>query len=241
MELSEALLAQKIYTIGTMQCHRGEPLEIWSSQNLVKHDIIARSNRKVTVLAWKDKRIVKSITTKHDNSMFNSVTRRKKEGHGEREQIQKPICVCDYNKYLSGVHHVDQMISYYLSTRKTLKWTNKMFFYLMKISVANAYVLYQAKSSMLRMTLYDFHLILIFKMCQKCLECGDILSSDDEGGSLLKSSKYPPLSRLHGGFKHHQTENILSTATRKYPERACKLCWKNGIRKDMSFTAKNVK
>ena len=146
VELSEALLAQKIHTIGTMRCHRVNPNEIGNSQNLVRHNIIARSNGKVTVLAWKDKRIVKAITTKHDNSMV-SVTRRKKGGHGDIEQIQKPVCVCDYNKHMPGVNHVDQIILYYPSTRKTLKWTKKLFFYLMEISVSNAYVLYQAKSS----------------------------------------------------------------------------------------------
>ena len=147
VELIEALLVQKIHTIGTMRCHRVNPNKIGNSQNLVRHNIIARSNRKVTVLAWKDKRIVKAITTKHDNSMV-SVTRRKKGGHGDIEQIQKPVCVCDYNKHMSGVNRVDQIILYYPSTRKTLKWTKKLFFYLMEISVSNAYVLYQAKSSM---------------------------------------------------------------------------------------------
>ena len=63
----------------------------------------------MTVLAWKDKRIVKAITTKHDDSMV-SVTRRKKGGHGERELIQKLVCVCNYNKHMSGVDHVLQMI-----------------------------------------------------------------------------------------------------------------------------------
>ena len=200
VELSEALLAQKIHMLTSEQCDvRGDPTKIWNSQNLVRHNIIARSNEKVTVLAWKDKRIVKAITMKHDNSMV-SVTRRKKGGHGEREQIQTPVCVCDYNKHMPGVDHVDQIILYYPSTRNTLMWTKKLFFYFMEISVSKAYVLYQAKSSM---TLYDFHLKLISKMCRKCLKCEDTLSSEDEGGSLPKSPRYPPPSRLHGGFKHH--------------------------------------
>ena len=145
---------------------------------------------------------------------------------GERKEDRKKGSkfrnqyVCKYNKHMLSVDYVDQMISYYPSTRKTLKWTKKMFFYLMEISIANAYVLYQAKSSMPRITLYDFHLKLISKMCQKCLKCGDTSSSDDEGGSLLKSPRYPPLSQLHGGFKHHQKENIHFIATSKHPQRA---------------------
>ena len=48
VELREALLAQKIHTIGTMRCHRGDPTKIRNSQNLVRHNIIARSNGKVS-------------------------------------------------------------------------------------------------------------------------------------------------------------------------------------------------
>ena len=52
-----------------MRCFRGEPREIRNPQNMVRHDVIARSNGRVTVLAWKDKRIAKAITMKHDNSV----------------------------------------------------------------------------------------------------------------------------------------------------------------------------
>jgi len=39
-------------------------------------DIIARDNGKVLILAWKDKRVVKAISTKHDAST-TTVIRRK--------------------------------------------------------------------------------------------------------------------------------------------------------------------
>ena len=48
----------------------------------------------------------------------------KKGGHGEMEQVKKPACICNYNENMSGVDHIDQMISYYLCTRKTLKSRN---------------------------------------------------------------------------------------------------------------------
>jgi len=79
------------------------------------------------VLSWKDKRLVKFISTKHDASMV-TIQRTKKSGHGEMEQVKKPACICNYNENMSGVDHIDQMISYYPCTRKTLKWTKKVFF-----------------------------------------------------------------------------------------------------------------
>ena len=108
-------------------------------------DIIARDNGKDLVLAWKDKRVVKAISTKHDAST-TTVTRRKKRGGGVMEEVTKPTCIVDYNKRMSGVDGLDQMISYYPFTRKSLKWTTKVFFYLIEISVHNAYVLQLAQS-----------------------------------------------------------------------------------------------
>ena len=94
--------------------------EIRNPQNMVRHNLTAKSNGRVTVLAWKDKRIVKAITTKHDNSVV-SITRRKKGGHGETEEIQKSVCFWDYNQHMSGADHVDQMILYYHCIREILK------------------------------------------------------------------------------------------------------------------------
>jgi len=77
--------------------------------------------------------VVKAISTKHDAST-TTVTRRKRGG-GVVEEVSKPTCIVDYNKQMSGVDGLDQMISYYPFNRKSLKWTTKVFFYLMEISV----------------------------------------------------------------------------------------------------------
>ena len=89
--------------------------------------MIARDNGHVMVLAWKDKRIVKAISTNQD-SFAISITSRKKGGGGAMEEVEKPLGICDYNEHMSGDDHVDQMISYHLCTGKILKWTKKVFF-----------------------------------------------------------------------------------------------------------------
>ena len=78
VELSEFLLTAQVHTVGTLRKNRGSPPEINNPQNMARHDVIARDNGHVMVLAWKDRRIVKAISTKHDNSVI-SITRRKKE------------------------------------------------------------------------------------------------------------------------------------------------------------------
>ena len=81
VELSEFLLTAQVHTVGTLRKNRGSPPEINNPQNMARHDVIARDNGHVMVLAWKDKRIMKAISTKHDSSVI-SITRRKKGGRG---------------------------------------------------------------------------------------------------------------------------------------------------------------
>jgi len=69
VRLSEFLLEHKVYTIGTLSSHRGEPCKICDLDRMSTGDVIARKNGKVLVLAWKDKRVVKVISTKHNASM----------------------------------------------------------------------------------------------------------------------------------------------------------------------------
>ena len=76
VDMSEALLAQGFHTVETLRNNRGEPLTIRNPQRMQRHEVIAMDNGKVIVLAWKDKRIMKAISTKHDGSVC-SITRRK--------------------------------------------------------------------------------------------------------------------------------------------------------------------
>ena len=59
-------------------------------------DSLFVDNGKVMVVAWKDKKVVTALSTKHDRSLA-AITRRKKKGHGKTEQIMKPLCVTEYN------------------------------------------------------------------------------------------------------------------------------------------------
>ena len=112
VELSEDLLADMVYTVGTLQSNRGEPAEISKPSKMKKGEIIAKDNGKVMVLAWMDKRVVKVISTKQ-HAKVSTIKRRIQGKHGETEEIKKPICMNDYNAHMSGMDQVDQMISYY--------------------------------------------------------------------------------------------------------------------------------
>ena len=57
------------------------------------------------------KPVLALISTKHDASIVE-IERMKKGGYGEKEKVMKPVCICQYNQYMSVVDHLDQMTSY---------------------------------------------------------------------------------------------------------------------------------
>ena len=92
------------------------------------------------------------ITTIHDNATTVPIERtEKKKDKGKTKYskviVNKPSAIVDYNKYMGGVDHFDQMIKYYEFIQKSQKWTRKMIFYLIQMAIHNSFVLYKKYSS----------------------------------------------------------------------------------------------
>ncbi|PVD24039.1 hypothetical protein C0Q70_14508 [Pomacea canaliculata] len=71
------------------------------------------------VLRWGDKKDVNVLTTLHKPQVVNAKTRTSVK--------KKPTAIVDYNNYMGGVDHSDQMIAYNPFHRKTVKWWKKLF------------------------------------------------------------------------------------------------------------------
>jgi len=198
-------------------------------------DIIARDNGKVLVLAWKDKRLVKAISTKHDAST-TTISRRKKRGGGAMEDVHKPTCIADYDKYMSGVNLLDQMISCFPFARKSLKWTKKVFFYLTEISVHNAFVLYKAKSSTKKYNnMHKFLLQLVRQLIDQETVSAEADDVDDVAPPSSKQPRMDPPDRLRGGFKRHKITFFPPSAAKQAPCKPCRVCRKQGRRHDTRY------
>ena len=128
--LSEALLDRDTYTVGTLRKHHGEPKVVRMAgdkeHRLSKGDIVAQDNGRCLTIAWQDNRTVRAISTKHNADMGMVQVRKRGGGHTD---VNKPLCITEYNRFMSGVDRVDQMLSYYPSVRKTVKWTKKILKY----------------------------------------------------------------------------------------------------------------
>ncbi len=63
-------------------------------------------------IKWVHKRVITALTTIHDDSKV-AAERRSRNATGGPEIVQKPLAIVEYNKYMGGVDHTDQLLSYY--------------------------------------------------------------------------------------------------------------------------------
>ena len=62
----------------------------------------------MTAVYWKDKRDVFALSTMHDNAIADDVP-------------HKAEIICEYNKFMGGVDHNDQLLVYFAVGQKTMK------------------------------------------------------------------------------------------------------------------------
>lgn len=219
VQLAEELLKKKCYVTGTIMSNRKNlPQEI-TAKNLKKMksgDVKSfRKDDKLSMVAWRDKRVVLMLSTLYDNST-QEVTR--KNG----ETIQKPTMICEYNKKMGGVDLADHYISSYDFIRKTLKWYRKMFFWLFETSIVNSYILFKLNNNP-NMIQKDFRR----KLCLQLV--GDLRNSN--GRKRGRPSSSTDEQRLNGLL--HIPNCLQGGKTRD-----CKVCSdrkKPGGRKETKF------
>ena len=59
---------------------------------------------------------------------------------GDRE-VQKPVVIDLYNSSMGGVDRADQLREYYSVSRSSYKWYRYIFWFLIDVSICNAFVL----------------------------------------------------------------------------------------------------
>ncbi|XP_046662705.1 piggyBac transposable element-derived protein 4-like [Homalodisca vitripennis] len=152
--LASKLLANKTYCTGTLRLDRKHVPADVKTAKLQVGETIQRYAEGVMVAKWRDKRIVSYLSTEHENNIVQISNRR-------NVQREKPMAIVQYNANMKGVDRSDQMLAYYPSDHKCVRWYKKIFIHLLQMIMVNAHKLYNVANDTNTMQLYDFRLQVI--------------------------------------------------------------------------------
>ncbi|PNF35737.1 hypothetical protein B7P43_G16133 [Cryptotermes secundus] len=153
-DLFDKLMTKDITCCGTVRPNqKGLPDDFRRRQfQLMKGDIRVRVRWNLTALVWKDKRDVYMLTNMHcppaEGNFFDE--------HGN---AMKPAIVVDYNTHMGYVDKADRMANSYSISRRTWKWTNKLFFHLLNLTIVNSFIL--LSSCGVKLSHREFRLALV--------------------------------------------------------------------------------
>jgi len=140
VRLAQTLLERKVRVCGTMRADRDIPSDLEEDgKHLGKGQSAFRRKGDVMVQVWKDKRLVRMISTIHDATVVST-------GRNDRKtnmEIKKTYAVIHYNKFMKGVDRADQYLSYYSLLRKYVKWSKNLVLYLLNCALFNAFFVYR--------------------------------------------------------------------------------------------------
>lgn len=197
--LLEFMFKKGIAVTGTLRLNRvGVPKELVKEKLKPGESIHFRKGNFV-MLRWKNKRDIFMLSSRH-NVDFEEVTDR----FGRNKM--KPKMIIEYNDNMYGVDRSDQMLVYYSTPRKTLKWYKKTFFHFLDICIWNATMI-RSKDSGKKITCLRFREDVI----------GNLLGIPSRSSSSVRIPK-----------NENQPKHFL---LRTGKQNRCRLCYKDSVRK----------
>lgn len=144
IQLVSKLLKRKIFACGTiLQNRKFFPKTILKEDktlNIGEYDFA--TSGEISVFKWMDrgKKPVVTVSSIHKGNDAAMVKRKNKIGI--REDVKCPKSISEYNKYMGGVDHFDQLQEYYNISLKSRRWWMKLFFYFVNATIVNSYIMY---------------------------------------------------------------------------------------------------
>lgn len=156
VQLQKDLQSEKIYSCGTFRKGRkGMPQDLLEDKNLQQGQFDWRvSNDGLAFMKWKDKRSVLLLSNFHDPTVLQTAKRKQKDG--SIKEIICPKLVCDYNQNMGFVDKADMLKSIYEIDRKSKKWWHRIFWYLLDLSLLNAFIIFSQRIEANSMSLKIF-------------------------------------------------------------------------------------
>src|SRR5215510_7211457 len=216
--LFDDLNRRKINSCGTVRPNRKDmPRDLGTKQlKLTRGDIRVRTRGGLTALVWKDGREVYMLTNMEpppaEGIFFD-----------QRNRPVRPHIVELYNQHMGHVDNADRMVNSYSMIRRTFKWTTKLFFHLLDLTVLNSWILLSSCGA--KHTHRDFRLLLVRNLIEEAGKSQDCPTPRLVGSSHLGAKD---VLRLENHFNSHW--QVKSSKNLR-----CHLCSSCGRRKGTMY------
>lgn len=147
--LATSLRTKQISLVGTVRANRtGFPAVLRTDMKQFEKHAERGATRYVRngdhlYQQWKDKRCVSMYSNIHQGHEHDTVTRNVKiDGAHQQMEVQRPMCIRDYNSSMGGVDTFDQLIETHRVLRKTKKYWKSLFLDMVDVCAVNAYRLF---------------------------------------------------------------------------------------------------
>ena len=117
---------------------KGVP-QLLKDKKVEKSNVCTMKNKNLIITKYHDRKIVYLMSTIENATLMPSGKVNPKNGGA----LQRPSLVVTYDKYMGGVDHSDQMVSYATFNSRTLKWWKRVFFHVVSLAVLNSYLVYK--------------------------------------------------------------------------------------------------
>jgi len=206
----------KINSCGTVWANTKDLPPDFGPKNLKlkRGDVRVRTRGGLTALVWKDRQEVYMLTNMDQSPAEGNFC--------DRNRPVKPHIVKRYNWHMGCVDSSDRMANSYSISRHTFKWTTKLFFHLLDLTVLNSWILLSSCGA--KYSHRDFRLLLVRNLIE---EAGRI--QDRHTPSLVgrPSAGASNVTRLES--RHSQHWPAKSSQIR------CRLCSARGERKRTAY------
>ncbi|XP_049873098.1 piggyBac transposable element-derived protein 4-like isoform X1 [Pectinophora gossypiella] len=189
LPLVSYLYKQGIYSLGTVQLNRLPKVKLPDKKKIMKKDIprgfheentTTYDNVEVSATIWKDNKPVTLLSTYVGALPVTTVQRYDKK-QKKRVDIDCPKVITEYNANMGGVDLMDSFIGRYRIRIKSRKWTMRLFYHMLDMTIINAWILSRninALKGQKSLRLAEFRLALADTLCEL----------DDTGNSSGASS-----------------------------------------------------
>lgn len=232
--LSKSLLERRTHSTGTLRKNRKGNPKALVNYKLKKGEHKWQRKGKIYISMWKDKREVLCITTKYHPKLIQVQNRFGKT-------VTKPEEVARYNDYMSGIDRCDQMVSYYSSPRKSIRWYKKVMFHLLDVAIWNSFYAMKKHTQNMKLSLLEYRENLVRELLNIPKEMND--GRKIIHGGALHGGKRPRMeastSVVNTNNEQHFPDNIPNAKDpSKTHHMRCKWCLQNKKRKETKYLCK---